>query len=432
MKKGVSPLLSAVILILIVLAASVVIYTNFSKQITSYGKNLDLRADIEFKTTGSFSPTPNPPWLSDDWPYRRKIVITNHASSNLTDYQVLINSSILARRDIRFTDSDGQTLLNYWIENDTKGLIWVKVNITANSDKTIYVYYGNSSAPDLSDIDSVFIRNSIYLISTDWADNVAGSYADNHNEFDEAIASNPTVFGTGYVDKVNYDNNPYGRNDDFMLRFKFLFKATTTGTYYFGTDSDDASEIILNSGDKDVYHHVIASWYGGHGVSGYKYWQHDGSLYLNSGEAIWIEYRMQEWYGGQRASMGVKAPGGSWETLRTSRFPNQIYARKYVDPEPTVTIGDEEERPTSSELNLLLIGLYNTGNIPISRVIIKLGNTTIYDNSSANLEPGSSMKLRFELSGAYSIGETYTIFIEYHSPNGDLEIKQYEVEVEPM
>jgi hypothetical protein len=57
--------------------------------------------------------------------------------------------------DIRFTDSDGSTLLNYWQEAD--GRFWVKVpNIPANSTKTIYVYYGNPSATSLSNGDATF------------------------------------------------------------------------------------------------------------------------------------------------------------------------------------------------------------------------------------------------------------------------------------
>jgi hypothetical protein len=61
--------------------------------------------------------------------------------------------------DIRFTDSDGTTLLNYWIEsgcdsNNTR--IWIKVNISASSTKTIYLYYGNLSASSLSNGDATF------------------------------------------------------------------------------------------------------------------------------------------------------------------------------------------------------------------------------------------------------------------------------------
>ena len=47
--------------------------------------------------------------------------------------------------DVRFTDSDGMTLLNYWMEKD--GTFWAKVpSVPASSTKTIYMYYGNASA----------------------------------------------------------------------------------------------------------------------------------------------------------------------------------------------------------------------------------------------------------------------------------------------
>ncbi len=111
------------------------------------------------------------PWLSG-WTYRRPITINNSSNSNaLTDYQVLITldtqSLISAGKmrsdggDIRFTDSDGSTLLNYWIEsgiNTTSTRIWVKVpSIPASSTKTIYVYYGNPSATSVSNGKATFV-----------------------------------------------------------------------------------------------------------------------------------------------------------------------------------------------------------------------------------------------------------------------------------
>ena len=63
--------------------------------------------------------------------------------------------------DVRFTDSDEITLLNYWQEAD--GKFWVKVNISANSIKTIYLYYGNPSASSLSNPDNTFIFYDDFL-----------------------------------------------------------------------------------------------------------------------------------------------------------------------------------------------------------------------------------------------------------------------------
>ncbi|MGB9895408.1 MAG: DUF2341 domain-containing protein [Thermoproteota archaeon] len=104
--------------------------------------------------------------------YRRPITIDNTKNPNsLANYQVLVTldtaSLISAGKirsdcgDIRFTDSDGSTLLNYWIEsgvNTASTRIWVKVpSIPASSTKTIYIYYGNPTATSISSGKSVFI-----------------------------------------------------------------------------------------------------------------------------------------------------------------------------------------------------------------------------------------------------------------------------------
>jgi hypothetical protein len=112
------------------------------------------------------------------WSYRRPITINNTQNSNtLPDYQILVtlDTTSLIRvgkmrsdcGDIRFTDSDGTTLLNYWLEsgcNTASTRIWVKVpNIPANSSKTIYVYYGNQNATSVSN------PSATLLIYEDWS-----------------------------------------------------------------------------------------------------------------------------------------------------------------------------------------------------------------------------------------------------------------------
>jgi alpha-tubulin suppressor-like RCC1 family protein len=110
-------------------------------------------------------------WMSD-WKYRKPITIDNTRNSNtLSNYQVLVTldtaSLISAGKmrsdcgDIRFTDSDAQTQLSYWIEsgcNSATTKIWVKVpSIPGSSTKTIYVYYGNPSATSQSNGYSTFL-----------------------------------------------------------------------------------------------------------------------------------------------------------------------------------------------------------------------------------------------------------------------------------
>jgi hypothetical protein len=116
------------------------------------------------------------------WNYRKALTINNNSNSNsLTDYQVLTTldtQSLISSGkmrsdcgDIRFTDSDGQTQLNYWIEsgcNTSSTKIWVKVpSIPASSTKTIYVYYGNPSATSQSNVDATFVFFDDFISSID-------------------------------------------------------------------------------------------------------------------------------------------------------------------------------------------------------------------------------------------------------------------------
>lgn len=98
-------------------------------------------------------------WYNPAWGVRVPITIDNSNSVALTNYQVKIslsNTFDFAKtqsngNDIRFTESDGVTLLNYWIQSYSPttetGTIWVNVStLAADSVTTIYMYYDNPNA----------------------------------------------------------------------------------------------------------------------------------------------------------------------------------------------------------------------------------------------------------------------------------------------
>ncbi len=96
-------------------------------------------------------------WLTN-WNYRKPITVSN-SGSTLPDYQIsiiidtasLIPSKMLSNgNDIRFTSSDGSTLLNYWIEsgiNTSTTRIWIKIPSISSGSNVIYMYYGNATPP---------------------------------------------------------------------------------------------------------------------------------------------------------------------------------------------------------------------------------------------------------------------------------------------
>lgn len=73
--------------------------------------------------------------------------------------KVYISSITNDFRDIRFTASDGVTLLPYWIEtyaSNSNAVIWVSVTGGLVSGATIYIYWGNPSAISASNGDATF------------------------------------------------------------------------------------------------------------------------------------------------------------------------------------------------------------------------------------------------------------------------------------
>ena len=112
-----------------------------------------------------------------EWLYRKQITISNtNVDSDLTDFPLYvkisndseIGSAALANGyDIRFTASDGTTLLNYERESwsggggsAASGNFWVKVpTINGATDTTIYVYYGKANAADGQNSSAVWDTN---------------------------------------------------------------------------------------------------------------------------------------------------------------------------------------------------------------------------------------------------------------------------------
>ncbi|MBM4080526.1 MAG: DUF2341 domain-containing protein, partial [Planctomycetes bacterium] len=100
-------------------------------------------------------------WMPSAWRHRDVIVVDNSGGKQaLSHYQVKVvlnaagfdfSKAQADGRDLRFSDSDGRTLLDYWIERyDPAGkqaVVWVKVpGVPAGGKKTIHVHYGNPKA----------------------------------------------------------------------------------------------------------------------------------------------------------------------------------------------------------------------------------------------------------------------------------------------
>ncbi len=114
-------------------------------------------------------------WLSG-WTYRKSHVVMGSVGAG-TNYQIQINvhynSGIDNGRDvycdlkcqsdfddIRFTDDDGVSLLDYWREEYTdsdNATFWVEIQDNLDTDITLYIYYGNSGVSTSSNGAATFV-----------------------------------------------------------------------------------------------------------------------------------------------------------------------------------------------------------------------------------------------------------------------------------
>lgn len=127
-------------------------------------------------------------WYNSSWTERAPITINNKNTNNLVYYQVKIDvmydpAMKVDFSDLRFTRDDGVTLLQYWIEDYTVSAsaeVWVKVpSVPGSGATTIYMYYGNPAATSASNIQKTFIFGDDFndgsLDTSRWTEN-CGAY----------------------------------------------------------------------------------------------------------------------------------------------------------------------------------------------------------------------------------------------------------------
>ena len=194
------------------------------------------------------------------WSYRKSVSLSR-VSGSVTNYQMKLlvgeSSGAVGEEvdcgglcksdfsDIRFTTSDGVTLLDYWIESisgttpNQLATIWVEFNSIGSTATTFYMYYGNSTASSVSNGTNTFL----------FFDDFSGSSLDTTTNWTQT-AGTTTVAGS--VAKVNltgssmiYTKNTFATD----TACRMLAKYSSNSSYlWFGprTATDYAAGFYVN------------------------------------------------------------------------------------------------------------------------------------------------------------------------------------------
>jgi len=294
--------------------------------------------------------------------YRRQIAVTEQSGNDLTDYQVLIklNSSNFDfshanedGSDIRF--HDGNNFLSYWIEKwdsaNQEAKIWVKVpSIPASSSTSFYMYYGNPNVTSASNGEDTFEFFDDFETWEDWVQYRDGQvFQDSTRYYDGQYSAHKTT--------ANDPNGAYKDIGKTLGRDIVLEFWVNRDSGYSGGSSDRVGVIDSNGNGY--------GWHFNHDydrISIDKRDNYTGDEFISSS----TEDYMDKWVFARfviSSDGKIKAQryvddtlNGEIETTETTYstftrvyifggydyWVDQIRIRKYTDPEPSVSIGEEE------------------------------------------------------------------------------------------
>ncbi len=326
-----------------------------------------------------------PPWYDTSWIKRRPITIDNTLNpNNLVDYQVRVDVSYYSGMkndfsDLRFTDSDGLTLIPHWAESYTASVsaaVWVRVpNIPASSTTTIYMYYENSSASDASDGTATFeffddFSGSI-LNSSKWTEDAVGNITQtvsSYFRFEDAEKSTDHYWIQDGTDTGSQHQANWTPLSQFIVEFRSGINDVTAperGEGFLGVVAADDT-MIGAAGHQDWQGLTVQATRGvvtentassvGNGVTqwgssmSYKLVSNTDATnwkMINNGSTL-------KFYDGSGffAEASVSSPisklaliAGAYEPYAYLDYVqmNDIRVRKFTSPEPSVFMGSEED-----------------------------------------------------------------------------------------
>ena len=370
-------------------------------------------------------------WLSG-YSYRKKVTISGSSGAG-TNYQVKLSIGSSSGgdfhleghcedfpNDIRFTDDDGTTLLDYWIEDPSEDpiTVWVKVQDNLDSDVDIYVYYGKSGDSSASDGEATF---------PDFFDDFEGTSLDS-DKWDINLGTpsvNNSILDLTSDDRITTDNAIFTTNRALRARLKIAAlsdKDCVWGgvTAYANWDNvavfrtyEDSQEGGTWTSKNDVDEKQTAWDY----VTG-TYKTYD-IIRNGTTSVIFKEDEVTQ------ATHSNQVPDASQKVLLFTATSDElnvdwILIRKYTSPEPSFSsAGSEEEAPLTC-----VDVLGTTDETSRSGPVVRCCTDILKDISSssrfieASWLPGFAYRKRLTISGSSGAGTGYQIKLKIGSSAG--------------
>ncbi len=171
---------------------------------------------VRWRTDDGEEGAPDGEWYDQSFTYRKSVRVLNNDSQSYASTAVKVALTYDASMqsnfaDLRFTTSDGQTTIPFWLEKytaSTDAEVWVLLpNLPASSYANVFMYYGSSTATSTSNGPATF------TVIDDYEDNSISEYTGDTSLF--TTTASP-VYGGSYALKAA---NTSGKTTDGIFRF---------------------------------------------------------------------------------------------------------------------------------------------------------------------------------------------------------------------
>jgi len=236
-------------------------------------------------------------------------------------------------------------------------------------------------------------------------------------EFDNMLNtsnSNTTITHTGEVTLATMCDGstgvPHWASDYYAIKFEFWFVPKETGTYKFGINSDDASDLSVNGT-------IVTTYYGGHGASGYQY----GSINLVAGTYYKVVARYQEFGGGDALYVRWSKPSAPNTYSYWTNEVTNIAANTNISANFTINTGSGID-PTklAGKMYYFANNVWTQTSSNAALPLSTLGKVTVTDFDTAKTNLGLFLTTTYtttELTTLYNntvtLADVYLVFKEY-------------------
>lgn len=120
---------------------------------------LTQQSAYRFRNDDGGEGVPNSEWYDQNWTKRKRVTVTNADPTTYTNAAIKLTVTHDGDMqtdfdDLRFTSTDGTTLVNHFIESytaSTEAVVWVEIpSFAASANTEVYMYYGNGAVSDAS------------------------------------------------------------------------------------------------------------------------------------------------------------------------------------------------------------------------------------------------------------------------------------------